>query len=387
MRGVRTIGGARARAAATIAACAASFAGVGSGVLFVGQPTARADSPSFRLEWDAPRGCPGEGYVRDAIEQLLAGGPRASVEVEARAVVGRTEAGAWRVRLTTVREGASGTRTLEAPSCRSLADATALIVALTIDPARVAANQPADAAAAAPAVDVPAVAEAGAAGDGRGDASADASDAGADAEPTPRTARGPSESPVRVAAPDRGPLDGPAEKRVGFAVFASAGGDLGSLPAPALGFFLGGAVLLRSLRIDAYGSYWLKEPAHAAFANVGVDVSLLAGGVRGCYLPFRRVLELGVCSGVEVGALFGEGFGVVSPSSGSRVWIAGTVAGRASWRILGPLSLALDLGIAIPFLRPTASLAGNPSAPEPTSVSFQSSIVAGRAILGAEVRF
>jgi hypothetical protein len=104
-------------------------------------PAALGQSRSFSIAWDAPAGCPDEAYVRASVEQLLAGGGPVPAHVDARARVERGAGEQWRVRLTTVREGATGERVVESGSCRSLADATALIVALTIDPERVAARQ------------------------------------------------------------------------------------------------------------------------------------------------------------------------------------------------------------------------------------------------------
>src|SRR5258708_2813475 len=126
----------RARVA-TIAALGLLLAAI------VGLPAARAEPPSFSLTWDAPPDCPDAATVRHAVERLLAGESDTSVHVDARATVARGDRGSLRVKLVTVREGRIGERTFEATSCRSLADATALIVALTIDPTPVAANQPA----------------------------------------------------------------------------------------------------------------------------------------------------------------------------------------------------------------------------------------------------
>src|SRR5262249_23251968 len=56
--------------------------------------------------------------------------------------VERVAEGVWRERLTTLREGAAGERAVESNSCKSLADATAFIIALAIDPQRVSSAPP-----------------------------------------------------------------------------------------------------------------------------------------------------------------------------------------------------------------------------------------------------
>jgi hypothetical protein len=380
-----------------IAACSIGIVGCGAmlGLLVALAPRpALAQSASFQLRWDAPVGCPDEGYVRTAIEQLLAGGPGSSARVEARAVVGRSETGQWRVRLATVREGATGERSLEAASCRSLADATALIVALTIDPARVAANRPATAADAST---VPPEAL-----DGGATPASDATVAPDSTVPAPDSGPSPpassaSTATVRPDAATPPPVQPPVrDSRAHLAVFASADGDVGSLPRPAYGFSIGAAVVFRTLRIEGYGSYWPFQTVRAQFPGDRINISLVTAGARGCFVPIRGIIDLGACSGVELGSEQGQGFGPAVPpnSSASQVWFAGTADLRAAWNIVSRFSLVLDGGIVIPFDRLTFQL--NSDAPTPpsnltgflsTKASFTPSAVAGRLYFGPEFRF
>ena len=380
MHGESTGGVRRVRFLAALSVGGGVGGAVAFGVLVSAVPrAARADAPSFQLHWEAPAGCPDEGYVRGAIEQLLAGGPRTSVPVEARATVGRSETGQWRVRLATVRDGATGERALEAGSCRSLADATALIAALTIDPARVAANRPPEPADASAPQDTSVYAP-------------DSGAASADATTIPPPDSGPSPTaPPAASIPPLADERPPGERR--FALVASVGGDVGSLPGPAYGFSIGAALLYRSLRIEAYGSYWPSQPAKASFAGDGIDVSLLAAGARGCFLPLRGVIELGACSGIEVGAMQGQAFGnELGRGSGSATWVAGTALARASWNVVSHLSISLDVGLAIPFTHETVSLGGTvvtgiTTPAGTTAVTFSPTPVVGRVLLGPEVRF
>src|SRR5271154_6099768 len=118
MRGSRPI------AAVAIGACAAWAALV---------IDAEADEPRMALAWNAPGACPDEASVRASVAQLLTG---SSATVAGRADV--SHAGErWQVVVTMN----GGERRLEADSCRALADATALIVAMAVDPERVAANR------------------------------------------------------------------------------------------------------------------------------------------------------------------------------------------------------------------------------------------------------
>jgi hypothetical protein len=114
-------------------------AGLLGTTVFLGAARAEAAPVSFSLTWDAPPACPDAAYLRAQVETLLAGAPSLLARVVARAEVSQRDDGMWTVRLTTDRDGTLGERFLEADACRSLADATALVVALTIDPAHVIA--------------------------------------------------------------------------------------------------------------------------------------------------------------------------------------------------------------------------------------------------------
>ena len=101
------------------------------GVLAGGAAAAQSALP---LRWSGPQGCPTEAEVRAEVERLTAGSTEPARLVEVAAHVAR-DAGGYRVRVeTTLRDGRAA-RDLAAPTCRELADATATIVALMIDPA------------------------------------------------------------------------------------------------------------------------------------------------------------------------------------------------------------------------------------------------------------
>jgi hypothetical protein len=59
-------------------------------------------------------------------------------KLDVRASVGH--GAAWSVAIATQYAGRAGRRSIEAPSCQSVADATAIIVAMMIDPDAVDAN-------------------------------------------------------------------------------------------------------------------------------------------------------------------------------------------------------------------------------------------------------
>jgi len=345
---------------------------------------ARGQSPSTAISWIAPLpDCPDEAYVRAAVQQLLGGKVGGEVggddpgaaHVDAHALVTHTDDGRWRVRLTTRRDGAAGERVVDSDSCRSLADATALIVALAIDPQRVSANRASPAASAPP----PAL------------STSESPPAPASTPalvPTPSPASTPA--PVLTPAPDPTPAQAPAVPApfppTHFAAFASLSGDAGTLPRLAYGFGLGAALLFPRLRFEAYGAYW---PSHFASgstvaAGAGGDVFLVAGGLRACWVPvsgdnFERWLEVAACPGLEAGDMHGQGKGVRFPLPEDGLWFAATGLARISLRVGPRLVLFLDAAVAVPFAPTAFSLGGN--------TIYRPSPVEGRASLGPELRF
>jgi hypothetical protein len=87
-------------------------------------------APPIELRWEAPPGCPSRERVLSEVRRLVANAPDKSLR--ARASVTADEEG-FRVRIE-LEGSAQGARTLRAQTCESVARATALIVALAIDP-------------------------------------------------------------------------------------------------------------------------------------------------------------------------------------------------------------------------------------------------------------
>jgi hypothetical protein len=326
---------ARASPAVGVAAALASI---------VAATAARAQAPTFTLRWDAPTAdCPDEAYVRGAVQQLLGEDNHAAARVEVHAQVERVAEGVWREHLTTLRDGAAGERVVEASSCKSLADATALIVALAIDPERVEGGAPPPSASAS--------------------------------EPKLKPA------PMPVApSPEQAPAQGATFRPSHFAVFAAFSGDLGTLPQAAYGFHLGGALLLPDARLEAYGAFWPSQHAHDPLTpGFGGDVFLADGGVRACWIPLRGRFAFAACPGLELGVLHGQGTGVLSPQRNDGIWFAATALARITWRIAPSWALFLDASVAVPFERDEFAV--------DQQTIYQAAAVEGRASAGPELQF
>jgi hypothetical protein len=225
---------------------------------------ARAQEPgAFAFSWQAPLGCPDVTEVRAEVVRLLGGaiGAVPGGRLQARAVV--TQGQTWSVILQTESLGDFGQGALEAGSCRELAHATALIVALMIDPNTVTAH---------------------------------ASPSSASPPPTPPAPSQPAPGSPRA-------LDYP----VGIIIAATQG----TLPSTDVG--LGGALGVsgKRWRLDVRASYGLRRDQKAAVPpRVGGygQFNFFSALLTGC-------LDLGGPKGAWGPCAVGE-FGVVSAKGG-----------------------------------------------------------------------
>ena len=94
----------------------------------------RADAVApLELTWSAPADCPSRAEVESSIARLLAGSRSAeTLGADVRVTVDRR--GLYHARLRTHLHDADGERSLTAGTCPLVASATALVLALTIDP-------------------------------------------------------------------------------------------------------------------------------------------------------------------------------------------------------------------------------------------------------------
>jgi hypothetical protein len=306
--------------------------------------TAAAGGPAVSLEWQAPARCPGRNAVLERVTSLLESAAEAKAPVKARGTVLEPLPGAsWELTLETVQGEGTWRRTIHARSCDELADAAALIIALVVDPnlnpTPPAASVPPPARAPAP---VPAL----------------------------------TSTPPPPSAPRPPPAARPpavSRARVPLHVAASAVGDVGSLPAAALGGELAAGADLGRARIEAVGTVFPE--VHKVIARNperGGDVELLAGGLRGCYLIPWTGWEGGVCGGVEAGRLRATGFGAREfNATEDELWLAGRLGVIADIPVVDPLGLRFGLEGLLPLRRPEFVVPPLGTVHEPSWVSLR----------------
>lgn len=281
-----------------LAACA-----VGSG--------ARADAEGVTLAWTAPAECPDRARVLAKIDRLAPASARLRVRVDA--TVTRDERG-YRVALVTEADGARGERALEAATCASLADATAVIVAMMLDPASAAAGQ-----ASAPVASVA-------------------------ASPPPSES---SEAPPvpEAPAPDR---------RVAGVLMAGGALDSGLGPGTKVGVMVGGGVTIDRLRLDVVGSSFAGRAGRVEAApDAGGDVTVRSLLARGCVTPSHAMIVASyACAVAGAAQVSASGFGVEAPSSGSASFAVVGASGLTALRLTSSVSLELGAEALVPLARP-----------------------------------
>jgi len=117
-------------------------AALGLALLGRALPANAGEEGEFTLSWQAPADCPSPGDVRGEVVRLLGGPVRLPAGRGFKASAQVAHAQTWSVSIETELAGRAGRRAIEAASCQDLADATAMILALAIDPS-IAATLPA----------------------------------------------------------------------------------------------------------------------------------------------------------------------------------------------------------------------------------------------------
>jgi len=281
----------------------------------------------LELGWRAPDSCPDVTGARATIDALLDGhAPDPARRVTADVVIEADAAGFLaRVRIT---DGdAVGEREVVAPTCEEVADASALIVAMAIDPRLGGSDAPVPDVPQAidTAVPVPVVPTA-------------TGERTAVAPATPRTADDP-------------PAVRPARARLRGLVRASAGVGVGTVPRTATGVVaIGLGVAGARWRAELDADVW--TPTRRDDATIGVQVTGWSLGVRGCGSPLARRLEIPLCIGARVGAAHGRGHGDLVPHRRVAPWLSATL-GAGLWGWITPrFALALDVDTVVALTRP-----------------------------------
>jgi hypothetical protein len=327
------------------------------------------------LEWVAPDVCPDALAVGKELDRLLEGMSVSGAPfLRARAEVRQDPSGSWAVELRTTGSQGPGLRVVTAESCRALADATALILALAVDPGRVAANRPTETTS--PQISAPTARDDGSprspppTGTGMGPPPT----------PTPPIAAAPksTERPRTVARP--------APKLPIMRWEASASGvlDFGTLPASAPGVAARVAFrpsMILPLRLELGATLFFDEERTLPAAQSG-RFSLWAFDAGACAETPWVFIEVGACANVEAAWAQAVGLYETQSSRGDAAWMVLRARATVAYRWSSAWAIRADGGVGYNMSRPEFVSLG-------ASDGFihQPAPVTGRGTLGLEIRF
>jgi hypothetical protein len=304
--------------------------------------------------WNAPPGCPDADALVQRIERLAGRVPEGDDLRAAVAIDGPP----WRATIELSHGDVMERRIVEADACAGLLDATAVVIAVAMDPALVVRRHE---HAFAPT---------------NGDGVPTAVDTNGARAPSVDARRDPlAEAPGR---PPRASLR-VNEQDVGIRVGAGVG--VGGWDRAAGGFEIALAWSRNALGVELVGRYWI--PRRDTLEDRGaVRIELGTIAAQLCWRGGRQRWSFAACGGVEAGDFVVEGVAAPARARVHFPWVAPIVGGRVGLRARRPLVLWLGVEAAVPVTRLQATLRA-----VPPIVVYDAGAPAVRALAGIELRW
>jgi hypothetical protein len=291
------------------------------------------------LDWQAPAGCPVRAALLAELRTLVPGLPdevpeqgTARLRVEAR--VGLADAGSapWTVELTTITAEGTRVRSFAARRCEDAAEATVLVVAVTLDPVAVASSFREASVAAKPEPPEPEPPEP------------------PEPEPTqplPRPASSSGDADTLVLSDP--PTSRARAPRVGLRLFGSGGYG----PTNTGYGGMGGSVAIfdRRWRWDLAAGWSIPRVIRLDDGRGGSFDGWWIGS-HGCFVPETRDVEFPTCAGIEAGLVRGRGRSpTANTEQASLPWVAAAIGQGIAWAPIERLAIGLDLTLLVPLGR------------------------------------
>ena len=316
---------------------------------------ARADAGTVEIAWSAPADCPTTPDVEASIRELLGRPPHLSdgrnLQVKARAERKRDRG--WSGTIETRLGTTTGSRTIATESCRAVADATALIVALMIDPEAVAARASPPATPSPPQDPIRAV-------------------------PAPPAA---TDMTVSRAPPPPGRRLAPT-----LSLGPTLGVDRGTLPRATYGAGarVGVKVGRSALELGVFASASARGTIAGSAPPAGGSFHFWSASLSACPAFAVQRFDSGACAELEAVEVKGTGFGVTARYENDARWLAVGASAIARLRISPHIAIPLRMGVVAPLGHPTFVLKG---VTEGQGQIYSPSRVAVRALLALDVEF
>ena len=317
-------------------------------VLLCPAPANAQSSAPLELTWDAPDGCPGQSTVLAKIQKIAGPSKANGAPLRANATITQQPDRLFHLRLSIQSGELSAERNIEGKSCKDLAGAAAVALALLLSSGEPLSEQ--DLAGDDSAIDKAAVHH-----DGLGDK-----------PPGSETNTKPPEPPKATEPPEPPEPSEPTVdeiERGTHGVLVAPLGALGFGPTQrtARGLGLAAGLSVNGWLLLAEGKLWGSQ--RATITNLGdeygVDLHRLTVSLRGCHGLWKARFELAPCVLMSVQHLSVRGSGPnLVPQSDSALWLAAGVGLRARLRIVPWFGLVAGVDGELEFSRPQIDLKG-----------------------------
>jgi hypothetical protein len=292
--------------------------------------TALVPEPALTIQVDADPACDrADALQRELGRYRLATGDHdARIDARIDVQIRSADAGGFAIALRIEFADGSVDRRFDAASCELATSATALMIAVALDPT--GALEALDHAEA---------------------------ELAPESEPEPESEPPSEPEPVPESEPEPEPEPEPKPRDLGLVAQLAGQGGLGPLPGFGFELFASLGLRARATRVELLTHAGLPRTIRLPDRDAGVRLHYWSLGLRGCGEPTVARVGLGfpLCLGPELGGLTAVGFGLDQNRRSSARWLA--VAGSAglSWsptRVFGVfLAAEAWLGIARPRTR------------------------------------
>jgi len=271
--------------------------------------------PPYELQWSAPTSCPSPGEVNAKIATLLEGSHGPGVFVSAEAEVDALDNG-FSLELSVSTRSGRRARTIQSTGCDELASATALLVAIAVDPdlsivARGSSNEPKPKPKPQP-------------------------------EPQPRPQVVPETALSSASDPPRSDLQG--------RVLVEGGLSLGVLPAVAPTIRGVGGLRWPAWSLQVGVLHRFRSLVRGARGGAA-ELWTVSGELRGCRVPSLQGVWFPLCVGTEFGVIAGRGLEISNPTRGRAPLIALHARGGIVAALGEHMGISIAGALVIPVIR------------------------------------
>jgi hypothetical protein len=297
-------------------------------VLLLTQAALAQTSSGGDLRWEAPSACPQQSDVRERIQKLVGSQKPADNRLSADGAITETDDGRFHLKLVLHVGSLVGERALESKSCRDLAGAAAVTIALLMRSAEPLSARDLELAVPSAEPDKPRPAP-----------------ANVDVKASPPA------PPARSARSVRALLQAPL-------VVLS----LGPLSRPSLGLALGVGVSFESWRFSLELAEWLRQklPAKEVLSySFAAEVDRRTASLWACHAFRSPPFEVAPCITMSLQHISAQGTGDhIQPHTRESTWLAPGAGAQAQLYLASWFSLIAGVNGEIEAARPQISLAG-----------------------------